>query len=30
MQELFEKGALSDETRAASAAARRRIDQGDL
>jgi len=30
MQELFEKGALSDQTRAASAAARERIDKGDL
>jgi len=30
MQELFEKGALSDETRVASAAARQRIDQGKL
>jgi len=30
MQELFDKGALSDQTRAASAAARQRIDQGHL
>ena len=30
MHELFEKGALSDQTRTASAAARRRIDKGDL
>jgi activator of HSP90 ATPase len=30
MQELFDKGAPSDQTRAASAAARQRIDQGDL
>jgi len=30
MQELFDKGALSDQTRSASAAARQRIDQGHL
>jgi hypothetical protein len=30
MHELFEKGALSDQTLTASAAARRRIDKGDL
>jgi uncharacterized protein YndB with AHSA1/START domain len=30
MQELFEKGSVSDQTRAASAAARQRIDHGDL
>jgi activator of HSP90 ATPase len=30
MQELFEKGALSDETRSANKAARQRIDKGDL
>ena len=30
MHELFEKGAISDQTRTASAAARRRIDKGDL
>jgi activator of HSP90 ATPase len=30
MQELFDKGTLSDQTRTASAAARQRIDQGDL
>jgi activator of HSP90 ATPase len=30
MQDLFEKGALSDETRSANEAARRRIDRGTL
>ena len=30
MQELFDKGSVSDQTRTASAAARQRIDQGDL
>jgi activator of HSP90 ATPase len=30
MQELFDKGAISDQTRTASAAARQRIDQGEL
>ena len=30
MQELFDKGALSDQTRTANAAARHRIDQGEL
>jgi activator of HSP90 ATPase len=30
MQELFDKGALSDQTRTAGAAARQRIDKGDL
>ena len=30
MQELFDKGALSDQTRSACAAARQRIDQGHL
>jgi hypothetical protein len=30
MQDLFDKGAVSDQTRIASAAARQRIDQGDL
>jgi activator of HSP90 ATPase len=30
MQDLFEKGALSDETRSANEAARQRIDTGDL
>jgi activator of HSP90 ATPase len=30
MQELFDKGALSDQTRTANAAARQRIDQGEL
>ena len=30
MQELFDKGALSDQTRTANAVARQRIDQGEL
>jgi activator of HSP90 ATPase len=30
MEELFEKGALSDQTRTSNAAARQRIDQGKL
>jgi len=30
MQELFDKGSVSDQTRTASGAARQRIDQGDL
>jgi activator of HSP90 ATPase len=30
MQELFDKGALNEQTRTASAAARQRIDRGDL
>ena len=30
MQDLFEKGSIGDQTRAASAAARQRIDQGNL
>ena len=30
MQDLFEKGSIGDQTRAASAAARQRIDQGTL
>jgi activator of HSP90 ATPase len=30
MDELFDKGSVSDETRAASVAARQRIDQGNL